>query len=161
MADLPDTTGLNLVELLDLLRPIPEPEPISMVPETQGWLWLALILSLVLMWVVRRVMHNRKANAYRRSALAELEGAKGDPALVAAILRRAALVAYPRRQVVSLTGQDWLRFLDETCEGVSFSTPGSALLTVSPYRDDGQRVDAALLKQCQIWIRKHRKESKR
>lgn len=156
MADLPETSGLNLVELLDLLRPIPEPEPISMVPATQGWLWLVLAIGTVTVWIVGIALRRRRSSAYRRAALAELDQAGGDPARVAAILRRTALVAYPRRQVAALVGDDWLRFLDGTCAGSSFADgPGGQLLTKAPYSGFGQ-VDTALLHQCRHWIEKHR-----
>ena len=35
--------GLNLVELLDLLEPVPQPMPISMAPQTPGWIVLAVL----------------------------------------------------------------------------------------------------------------------
>ena len=109
MADTPETDGKNLVELLDMLEPIPEPAPISMVPATAGWIWLGLAVAAALAYAGYRAHRHWKANAYRRAALAELAHAGDKPEAIAAILRRAVLVAYPRSEVAALTGPDWIR----------------------------------------------------
>ncbi|WP_127115947.1 DUF4381 domain-containing protein [Shimia sediminis] len=159
MTDLPQTEGLNLVEMLDLLEPIPEPPPISMIPATKGWIWLTLLILLAFAWALRSYLRHRQANAYRRAALAELDKARGDPARIAAILRRTALVAFARRDVAPLVGQDWLRFLNETCPGAAFTGEVGVALTEAPYRDNGSS-SPDLVHQCRLWIRKHRPRSK-
>lgn len=157
MAGLPETDGKNLVELLDMLKPIPEPDPVSMVPATQGWIWLGLALLAVVLLAGRWGWRRWRANAYRRAALAELEAAGGAPAEVAAILRRAALAAYPRRKVAPLTGTAWLAFLDETCEGVGFASGAGAALVEAPYRGGGTP-SPELEEQARLWLKKHRAE---
>lgn len=158
MADLPDTKGMSLVEMLDLLRPIPEPDPISMMPATQGWLWLALAVLAALLWALVAFLRHRRANAYRREALRQLEGMDGDPARMASVLRRTALVAYPRREVATLVGEDWLHFLNASCPGVPFAGDAGQALIEGPYR--GAERNADLDRQCRHWIKKHRKEGK-
>jgi len=158
MEDLPETEGLNLVELLDLLKPIPEPEPISMVPQTQGWLWLTLAVAMLCAIILVAVVNHRRASAYRREALKELQSAQGDPARIAVILRRTALVAYPRRQVASLSGENWLEFLSDTCPGVSFTGEVGVALTEGPYKD--LAVNTALEQQCRQWVKHHRREER-
>ena len=64
-----DFAGLNLVELLDLLEPVPEPVPPSLWPETVGWVWLGVALVLLLAWLAYRWHRAYRANAYRRAAL--------------------------------------------------------------------------------------------
>lgn len=159
MSGTPETKGLNLVEMLDLLQPIPEPEPISMIPVTQGWLWLALTLFVCLVWFVFAIRRRFRSNAYRRAALRELDAAGNDPARIATILRRTALVAYPRQEVVPLMGEAWLHFLNETCPGVSFDGETGAALVQAPYR--GAEPDAELERQSRHWIRKHQRGGKR
>ncbi len=154
MADLPETDGRNLVELLDMLRPIPEPEPISMLPATQGWVWLGLVVLLTLAALGRWGWRRWRANAYRRAALAELEAAGDDPAATAGILRRAALVAFPRRKVAGLLGPDWLEFLDRTCPGAGFSGAAGEALLRAPYRE--QAPNPELTRSARHWLKSHR-----
>ena len=83
---------------------------------------LVLVLRSLLHW-----QHNR----YRREALAELarhESALVDPArradalsAMAELLKRAALTAFPRGQVATLTGPAWFAFLDRTGRTAAFS----------------------------------------
>lgn len=156
MADLPDTEGKNLVEMLDMLKPIPEPEPVSMFPATQGWIWLGLAALALLGWAGFRAWRHWRANAYRRAALAELERAGDDPAAVAGILRRAALVAFPRKEVVALLGQDWLEFLDATCPGTEFSGAPGAVLLRAPWTSEAPNPELTL--RARHWLKKHRAE---
>lgn len=111
----------SLLELLDKLVEAPEPTPVSWAPQTWGWAALALILLALAAWAVWRAVACYRANAYRRAALAELDRAGDDPALIAEILRRTALKAYPRTDVASLTGERWLRFLDAHAKAGGFA----------------------------------------
>ena len=149
-----DLEGLNLVELLDLLEPVPEPALVSMVPQTAGWIWLGLALLLLLGAGLRAIVGHRRANAYRRAALAELDAAGDDPARIAEIVRRTALMAFPRREVASVHGEEWLAFLDRTGRGSGFvSAPGRAMLA-APYRPVPP--DPALASLARDWVRHHR-----
>ncbi len=155
MADLPDTEGKNLVEMLDMLKPIPEPHPISMVPATPGWIWLGLALLALVLWLAFRARQRWQANAYRRAALAQLDAAGDDPLAIATILRRTALAAFPRGEVASLTGPDWLDFLDRTGKGGFVSEAGEVLIR-APYRSEPANPEAARL--ARSWIRTHKPE---
>ena len=77
-----------------------------------------------------------------------------DPARLAAILRRTALAAYPRVTVASLSGQEWLQFLDAQVGGTAFSTGAGRGLAREPYRPNGP--DPQLRPLVADWIRKHR-----
>jgi len=82
---------------------------------------MVLLVSLwvVLIWVLRR-----RRNHYRREALAELDRiqlawTKEDSPLTSlprlpVLIKRAALAAYGREAVASLSGEEWLEFLDGT-----------------------------------------------
>ncbi len=158
MAGLPDTEGRNLVELLDMLKPIPEPEPISMWPATEGWIWLGLTILALLIWAGWRARRHWRANAYRRAALAELDAAGDDPAAIAAILRRAALVAYPRRAVAGRLGADWLEFLDRTCPGAGFAGPDGERLVTAPWKAAPPSPDLA--RRARHWLKRHKAEGR-
>ncbi|SDI45394.1 DUF4381 domain-containing protein [Aliiruegeria lutimaris] len=154
MADLPETDGKNLVEMLDMLKPIPEPEPISMIPATSGWIWLGLAVIGLLCFAGYRARRYWNANAYRRAALAELARAGDKPEAIAAILRRAALVAYPRADVASLTGPDWCAFLDKSYGGDGFSGDLGAALTRAPWRE--VPTDPAVTALARRWLKSHK-----
>ncbi|MFK7762495.1 MAG: DUF4381 domain-containing protein [Roseobacter sp.] len=144
----------NLVDLLDQLVLPPEPVPISMMPETVGWVVLgvcALSGICVMLWVWRK---NRARNAYRSEALSALHHAGNDPAAVATVLRRCALAAYPRDEVAALSGEDWLSFLDRAVGGTVFSTGPGRALADAPYTSGGV-VDLALIEAARHWIQAH------
>ncbi|MFD0981319.1 DUF4381 domain-containing protein [Tropicimonas aquimaris] len=155
MADLPDTDGKNLVEMLDMLKPVPEPAPISMWPATGGWIWLGLVLLALALLGGWRWREHRRANAYRRAALAEIGQAGDDPARLAEILRRAALSAYPRAQVASETGADWLAFLAASCPGCDFTGEAGKALVQAPWRP--LPPDPAVTRLVETWVRRHRR----
>lgn len=126
------------LDLLNSLRDIHAPPPPGPWPPAPGWWLLAAMLLAagvsLLLWLRRRRRRRRPI----RAALAELEGwrlqarADDDPAghaeTLSALLRRAALVRYPRHRVASLTGEDWLRFLDRTSGTDAFTEgPGRVL----------------------------------
>lgn len=140
----------TLIDLLDQLAEPAEPAPVSMMPETIGW---AVLVALV-GWLVVRTVRRRRANAYRREALALLAGAGDDARAIAPILRRTALAAYPRERVASLSGAAWLAFLDRTGGGPGFrSGPGKALVS-APYRD-AERETPGLGALAAGWVRRH------
>lgn len=153
-----DLTKLNLVELLDLLEPVPEPTPVSLWPQTTGWIWLGLALLAAAVWIVRRWRRQRHANAYRRAALQEIATAGNNPAVVAQILRRTALSAFPRSEVAGLHGEDWLSFLDRTYGGNGFLQGPGRLLAVAPYAQSVEAADLAPL--AAEWVRRHHRPRK-
>ncbi len=147
---------VTLVDLLDRLIPMADPEPVSMVPQTAGWAVLAVLLAGVLSYGGWRIWHRFRANAYRRAALQALDRAGGNPKALASLLRRTALAAYPRRDVAALTGDDWLHFLDETSGIKEFSSGAGQALARAPYqRFSAPSPEAAAL--ARFWIRRHRR----
>jgi hypothetical protein len=153
-----DFAGKNLVELLDMLEPVPEPAEISMWPQTEGWIWLGAAILVLLVLIVRRWVSWRRANAYRRAALSELKRADDDPVVVANILRRTALADYPREQVAGLTGDNWLRFLDGKASGSRFLSEKGKAMAAAPYRGDVAPVHG-LSAMAETWVRKHKADA--
>ena len=146
----------NLVDLMNELVPPPEPEPISLVPQTIAWPILAgliIALGVFLIWRLRRKRH---AEAYRAAALLALESSENDPETVARILRQTALTAFPRTDVASLYGSEWLAFLDATCDTAEFQTGPGAALASAPYRT-AEALSDATIRAVQNWIRCHKR----
>ncbi|TNF91445.1 MAG: DUF4381 domain-containing protein [Gammaproteobacteria bacterium] len=149
-----DLSQLDLIELLQRLEPIAEPAPVSLWPQTAAWVWAGLVLLLILAWGLRRWLLTRRANAYRRAALAEIAASDRDPVKLAAILRRTALAAFPRTRVAGLHGEDWLEFLDRSYGGQGFCNgPGRALASI-PYSETEIPPDLEPL--VVEWIKQHR-----
>src|SRR5262249_17607722 len=98
---------------------VPLPREVSLWPQTwPARIAIAVLLvgAIVGLW---QFLRYRRANRYRREALAELArvaNAGMAPseclAQLAVLLRRTALAAFPREQVASLAGPAWLAFLD-------------------------------------------------
>jgi len=154
--------GKDLVELLDMLEPVPEPAAVSLMPQTPGWIVLGIVVVVAVWWGLRRMRARRRAGAYRRAALAELDRARDragnrtgdDGAYIATLLRRTALAGYPRAQVAGLTGDDWLNFLDQSYDGKGFSGPEGKALLAAPYRRNIPQPGLADL--ARTWITTHR-----
>jgi hypothetical protein len=155
----PDSAD-SLAGLLDQLHDIAEPPPVSMFPATWAWAVLAVLVLVLLAVALVAWLRHRRANAYRRAALAELDALApalraGDPRALAAaetVLRRTALAAFPRTEVATLSGDAWLAFLART--GGDFGALGPAL-AAAPYATpppfDGARALAAV----RHWIVRH------
>ena len=162
MSDAPTPTSEapdSLIGLINLLVEPPEPAPVSMMPQTWGWAVLALLLALLLAWGVWRWLLHRRRNAYRRAALDELS-ATGTTAGLAAILRRAALVAYPRTEVAALSGPSWVAFLNGS-SAAQFSEALGNELRHAVYREDGVPPSTELRTAAERWLRTHRAEGAR
>jgi hypothetical protein len=156
---------------LDRLHDVIVPPPAPWWPPAPGWYWLGLVLLAWAIYLAARAFIHWQRNLYRRQALAEwrrqsrlLADEKTRPAALAnlaTLLKRAALSAYSRPQVASLTGAAWLAFLDRTAGMHEFSSDAGSLLeraaygVVSPKDVDAARANevAALVRR---WITTHR-----
>lgn len=146
---------ITLVDLINRLSEPPQPAAVSMFPQTVGWTVLAVVALTALTWLALRRYRSWRANAYRRVALAELEASGDDPVKIAGILRRVALVAWPREEVASLIGVDWLDFLDNTGGNGSFRHgPGKALLK-APYQPIPKHPGPGLQTLAKNWVEHH------
>jgi Ca-activated chloride channel family protein len=157
-----DYEGLNLPQLLELMRGIVMPEPVSRMPEGSGWWVLLAWLAMVVTISVRALIDRRRRNRYRREAMARLEqiaaSAGDDPsaaaAQIAVLLKQAALAAYPRADVASLYGEDWARFLNESASNDPLVEEASMRLATASYRPDADGRE--LVSPARRWIRIHR-----
>ena len=156
---------------LQNLKDIVEPAAVGFWPPAPGvWLLLALALlwsgfGVALGWLRWR------QDAYRRAGVRELltirgrleaEGPKEAIHELAVLLKRVALTAFPRDRVASISGDNWLAFLDATMRGGTFAGASGKLLTDSLYRSTGvsfeishQQVEE-LFERAGTWIKRHR-----
>ncbi|MEQ9694612.1 DUF4381 domain-containing protein [Shimia sp. SDUM112013] len=153
-----DFAGKSLVDLLDMLEPVPEPAAISMWPQTQGWLFLLLAVLAIVLWGWLRLRERHRANAYRRAALAALADAGDNPVEVAAILRRTALAAYSRTEVAGLSGEAWLVFLAQTSKATGFDGEAGQRMLAAPYLKDSSPDAPGINALACLWVKTHRVE---
>jgi len=161
-----DTFGNYLVHGID---EIVVPEAIPWWPSAPGWQVLGVIFILLLIARTTRWVRHWWRNRYRRQALWQLQhlqqqtGTKLQDvvAVLPYYIKVTALQAYPREDVASLNGPDWLAFLDANYSGPSFSKgAGKKLLSVSYLpREQWQLNDKeseTLIKMSRQWIARHR-----
>jgi hypothetical protein len=147
---------------LSNLRDIVVPPDIPLWPPAPGW-WIvgaAIVASAAVLAVMAAVRYRR--NAYRRAALGALADVEHVPAgeaaqRVTAVLKRAALVAYPRVEVAELSGQAWLGFLDRTGHTDAFTTgPARELPSLAYGGQRGASALPAIASAARAWVRRHR-----
>lgn len=156
---------------LDRLHDIVAPAPLPLWPPAPAWFVFAALVLLGLLVLAARLLRAYQRNHYRREALAALAASRpllADPArrpeAVAAIgvlLKRAALVAWPRERVASLTGDAWLAFLDSTTPAPGFvAGPGRWLETAAYDPRSASALDEAealrLADLARRWLAEHR-----
>ncbi|MEM9788714.1 MAG: DUF4381 domain-containing protein [Pseudomonadota bacterium] len=151
-----DLDKLNLVELYDLLVLPDAPAPVSMWPQTAGWVWLGLAVLLLIFFGIWQVLKWRRATQYRREALAELRAAGDDPVAISSILRRTALAVFSRDTVAGLHGSVWLEFLDKSCDAATFaSSEAGRVLAKAPFLQQAPHKDLPAM--AKHWIKMHRR----
>lgn len=144
------------------LRDIHLPEPVSWWPLAPGWYVLMLLILLILMIITYRV-YKRHVNGLAKNKALELlktykdhydkeRNAQVASARVSELLRRVALVYYPRAQVAGLHGDDWVEFLNKTSKKIDFK-PVKAMLLESPFKT-GETVNLKpLFTRAEQWIK--------
>jgi hypothetical protein len=95
---------------LDNLQDIYVPADVPWWPPAPGWWFVFAVLLSTLTWSAWHAWRRWHRNAYRRAALRELMNATSG-AEIAELLKRTALCAYPRDEIASLTGDDWVQWL--------------------------------------------------
>ena len=125
------------------LHDIHLPEAIGWWPLAPGWYVLTLLLIILLVTVIflmSRYYLNGRARrqalrllmtyqqSYPKQANSQLSAAR-----VSELLKRVALVYFPREQVASLQGESWLTFLNTTSNGLDFNCVHTELLE-APYQ---------------------------
>ena len=114
----------------------------SFWPPAPGWWLLALLLIVVLVLSARWLFRRYRSYRLKRQIMDAIEslsdGYQDDTeaftARLSRLLRRIALRRYSRERVASLTGSDWLRFLDETGGNGEIERGVGRILEVGPYR---------------------------
>ncbi len=147
------------------LQDIHLPEPIGWWPPAWGWCVLGLMLMVGLialgLYIIRRYINGQKKRqalrllkSYRQEYLDKANSQLG-AARVSELLKRVALVYFPRMSVASLNGEAWINFLNTTSKGLDFECVKQELLEI-PYKPP-KKCDLELLYSLAFkWISQRR-----
>jgi hypothetical protein len=153
---------------LQNLNDIVVPGPVAWWPLAPGWYVLGAIAMVALLVLLVRQWRRWQGNRYRRQAMTELALLKGQPSgasleQLPALLKRAALSAWPREEVASLTGLAWHRFLDDSAAMDRFCSGAGATLDQLAYAgsDDPLPADQELqlLEATEFWLKNHLRQA--
>jgi hypothetical protein len=142
------------------LRDIHLPPPISWWPPAPGWWALAALLFgsvILLAWLWRRHRKERIVRNLALASLAAIEDSQADARArlqqLAIVMRRTCLSVYPRTAVAGLTGEAWLRFLDQPLGREAFTRGAGALLVDGAYRPQVDADLRPLFTLCRSWLK--------
>jgi len=155
---------MNPAAALDL-RDIHAAPPPAFWPPAPGW-WLVAIIVIVALfvlsvWALRRYRQYRinKQIMLEVERLSHCYSKDNVPVFItdiSTLLRRVALRRYSQAEVASLTGPDWLRFLDATGGGGDFENGAGKILQSGAYQPAPGEVPAEeLLSLVRRWIGKN------
>ena len=148
------------------LRDIHLPGAPAFWPPAPGWWIVAAIILALLAWLTIVALRRYRIRQQRQRvlrALAKLEqelASERSPealAQMSVLLRRLALLKFPRQQVAALTGNAWLRFLDESGGNGRFASGPGRVLAAGPYQRSLPRdLDATgLIALVREWVKRN------
>jgi hypothetical protein len=163
---MPDLKGQDPLAQLEDIR---LPEAISAWPPAWGWWLLALIVIGTVWAVVFIVRRHRLRNAYRVSALLELDHIykafnpekKSDYLqAISILLRRTAISGHGDYFDASIKGETWLSWLDaqNTKKSMRFSDTAGKALLIGPYQRAPEFDQLELYTLTKHWIQHHRNQ---
>ena len=152
------------------LKDIHLPEAIGWWPPAIGWWLLAVLIPLLvafLYWFYKRLTRKTAIKTAKKN----LAAIKQNPALdnnqklreLSMLIRRVAISVTPRTEAASLTGRQWLAFLDKSVTGAPFSEGCGQLLADAPYRNTSptELEISQLISLCEDWLKAQTKPAKR
>lgn len=149
------------------LRDVHIPDAISNWPPAIGWWILAILIPLccylfikLYQWLTRKTALKSAKNYFE--ALQQNQQLTHAQSLteLSHLMRRTVISLYPRAEVASLTGDQWLDFLDKSMINSPFKSESGRLLTQTLYAKNSKKIDLTLLfNLCETWL-KAQKEPK-
>ena len=144
------------------LRDIHLPDAITWWPPAIGW-WLLLaviVMALFACWLLYKKLTRKTAVKSATALLLSIKQAENKDPLetlkqLSACVRRVSISVNPRSEVASLTGEEWLKYLDQSVEGAPFSTGVGQYLSDALYRKNApEELElGALIELCEHWLK--------
>lgn len=151
------------------LRDIHLPPAVGLWPKALGWvisfgiLFISLSAGILYFFRIYNSKRPKKEALallkYYQSQFQKDKDAPLTAARISELLKRVALVYFPRTQVASLQGDSWVQFLNKTGKGVHFTSVYFELveLPYSPYSSNRLPDIEKLFKEAEKWISQRRK----
>lgn len=143
------------------LKDIHLPEAISWWPLAPGWYVLLVLIAFAGAFLTLCLYKRYRYALAKKYALILLTTYEKDyeqeqnssliSARISELLRRVALVYYPRHQVASLHGKAWLDFLNQTGKGIDFNLV-QEMLFEAPFKPRGCMNLKPLFHSAKLWI---------
>jgi len=144
------------------LRDIHLPNEIGWWPPALGW-WALMILIPLLCWLVYWLYKRITRKTAVKTAKKLLLKLKQDPDLedidkliaLSKLVRRVAISQSPRAETASLTGNNWLEYLDKSMQGSPF-TQGDGKILADVHYQKNILIDLdvpATLSLCETWLK--------
>lgn len=144
------------------LRDIHIPDAISWWPLAVGW-WITLVLIPILLWIsfkVYKYLTQKTAVKTAKKLLAQLKQDRTKTeaqmlAEISALIRRVAMSVAPREECASLTGQEWLEYLDKSLKDNAFTQGiGQCLADVSYRKNKNEKINVPeLINLTERWLK--------
>lgn len=150
------------------IKDIHVPDAIGWWPPALGW-WLLAALAIMLIAGAILMYKRLTRKTAVKTARKVLVAIKQDTSLdsfqqlteLSSLLRRVAVSYYPRAEIASLTGRQWLEFLDRSVKGSPFTEGVGQILSDSHYRrTPPQKPDMTeLFRLCEDWLNAQTKQA--
>ncbi|NNM59451.1 MAG: DUF4381 domain-containing protein [Legionellales bacterium] len=138
-----NNAGPLLSGVLQQLKDIKQPPPVSWWPLAPGWyILLGLVMIIAVIGAYYAYRHFKKWHR-KRLVLSQIQALKlwfaehADTQQVASqlsiLLKQVVFVSYPPQEVAGLHGEDWLLFLDRVSRSSKYSQGCGRLLMTAPY----------------------------
>ncbi len=157
-----DGVPMNPSDPLAQLRDIHLPADISHWPLAPGWWLLVIVAASLLGWLSWLLVKRYRARLYRRQAMLKITQLQQDPGAdllpaLFATLKQTANSAYPERHFSSLSINDFIAFMQSSCDQPLFENLPSNLDNML-YAEQPE-IDSAMAEQLVssaiIWIKQH------
>ncbi|STX52841.1 Uncharacterised protein [Legionella busanensis] len=150
-------------QVLAKLHDIHLPDSIGWWPLAPGWYIAACLSLLIISLLITIVYRQYKYARAKRQACQLLASYEHDflqhgdvsatCAKISELLKRVALVYFPRQDVASLQGDNWINFLNQTSKNINFNAVRECLL-ILPYQGRSQKVNLKpLFSRAYAWIK--------
>ncbi|MFW2438142.1 MAG: DUF4381 domain-containing protein [Arenicellales bacterium] len=155
---------MNPAEQTLQLRDVHLPASPEFWPPAPGWWVVALLAAVALIWISVLLLNFWRRKRSQQEILSLLDDLSNTEtndripeflASVSTLLRRVALLKFPRNEVAALTGKDWLSFLDAHGGEGQFVNGVGRALEAGPYSRNSNVDQQGLLLLAKEWIRRN------
>jgi hypothetical protein len=143
------------------LRDIHLPETLGWWPPAIGW-WLLVILipllCVLIIWLYRRITQKTAIKTAKKQLMAIKKDKTLDDSKklieLSALVRRVVISISNRNETASLTGRNWLEYLDSTTNDSSFTTGAGRFLADAHFqKKPAADLDiSSVISVCENWL---------